>query len=640
MAKRIISNKVYESLQAPSKKLSNSTGKVLYANRFSGIGQVSMPEGLKNLIDSDFGLIGNNLLIQLEQKFKGYHKGPWYVDSRDGVIYIHNRKFKEEPEYSYNYQLENGEVLRVSFNTQTVTKRSKIQLTSDIDPEDKGLVMGSTGIDEPEREKEQDDYLVLKSFVNKVDKTMVSNYASHNWEDHRNYPTTPPALEIEAERKFGTPAQKFKAAVKEYGSKAPIEAYRAGQQEMINNLSIESVKEAINKTANALPTDVKRRLSEALKNCKNGKQLEQTLREILDGVKHLFTGEYKMEYLAEEWVDPREYDPKGMSVTRVVDLRTFSSSPYEKNMIENQAQRGIQALEKDPCVIVFPKTYKLTYHNEGITTPTMTRKVKTLVKIKRMKKVPTLVPLYKLYYNLFSRYGGSDKFAWAMNANSNGGLKTSERKLTCQMTVVGRPSLQSSQVIYLGNVGKKWSGYWYIKSVQHTMDAGQGYLCTLDLIKNNAKEGYSTTKLQLNTQEIVSNEASINGKTAFGKDKDNNGSSSSVIHNFTKEEVIYMIEATMKDGKVIDPMGMQKLLKNKFIYDEIYSKDPKALADGTVRSGGLVMSSRGTALYGKPELIWVDTDKVPVEILRKYEKFDYLNWTKKLLELYTKNQMK
>lgn len=53
---------------------------------------------------------------------KGYANGPWYIDSRDGVIYIHNRKFQEEPEYNYIYQSENGEVLRVSFATQKVTK--------------------------------------------------------------------------------------------------------------------------------------------------------------------------------------------------------------------------------------------------------------------------------------------------------------------------------------------------------------------------------------------------------------------------------------------------------------------------------------------------------------------------------------
>ena len=129
MAKQIISNKVYESLQVPTEQSRNTTGKILYANRFSGVAQVAMPSDLKSLIDSDLGLIGNNILVQLEQKMKGYANGPWYIDSRDGVIYIHNRKFTQEPEYTYIYQQENGEVLRVSFTMQKITKRVKAQLT-------------------------------------------------------------------------------------------------------------------------------------------------------------------------------------------------------------------------------------------------------------------------------------------------------------------------------------------------------------------------------------------------------------------------------------------------------------------------------------------------------------------------------
>ena len=85
MAKQIISNKVYESLQVPTEQSRTTTGKILYANRFSGVAQVAMPSDLKSLIDSDLGLIGNNILVQLEQKMKGYANGPWYIDSRDHV---------------------------------------------------------------------------------------------------------------------------------------------------------------------------------------------------------------------------------------------------------------------------------------------------------------------------------------------------------------------------------------------------------------------------------------------------------------------------------------------------------------------------------------------------------------------------
>lgn len=627
MAKQVISNKVYESLQVPTEQSRNTVGKILYANSFSGVAQVPMPADLKALIDSDLGLIGNNILVQLEQKMKGYPNGPWYIDSRDGVIYIHNRKFTQEPEYNYIYQSENGEVLRVSFTMQNVTKRAKAQLTETIDPDDKGLIVGSTDIKEPEKAKEEMS-TVTTPYVAQVDNTMVVNYGSVPYEDYRSHPTTNIAAEMEAEQRYGAKAQKHNQAVKEYGSKKPYVAYQAGKQEMLDNLSTDQYREAINTAANKLPSDKKRQLQQILKNSKNGKELESNLRQLLENERYLFTGEYKMEYLAEEWVDPREYDPEGGTITHMIDIRTFSSNPYEKQMIDNQSQRGIAAMEKNPYITVYPDTYKLDYSGEGVTTPTMTRKVKAKVKIRRMKKVPVLVPIYKLYHNLFGRYGGADKVSWAMNANANGGLKTTERKLVCQMTVVGRPSLQSSQVISLENVGKRWSGYWYIKSVQHSMDAGQGYLCTLDLIKSNAKAGQTTSKTQLSTQDIVSNDAKDGAKTQFGKDKKSTANASNMVHEFTYSEAVYFKERFMNDKNVIiDKKGAGEFLQNKFYYDELNAKDPQALAAGTVRTEGTIVTSNGTVIYGKTKVVKVDQSKVTPAMKEKYS-FDWSEWAR------------
>jgi hypothetical protein len=639
MAKQVISNKVYESLQVPTEQSRNTVGKILYANSFSGVAQVPMPTDLKALIDSDLGLIGNNILVQLEQKMKGYPNGPWYIDSRDGVIYIHNRKFTQEPEYNYIYQSENGEVLRVSFTMQNVTKRAKAQLTETIDPDDKGLIVGSTDIKEPEKAKEEMS-TVTTPYVAQVDNTMVVNYGSVPYEDYRSHPTTNIAAEMEAEQRYGAKAQKHNQAVKEYGSKKPYVAYQAGKQEMLDNLSTDQYREAINTAANNLPSDKKRQLQQILKNSKNGKELESNLRQLLENERYLFTGEYKMEYLAEEWVDPREYDPEGMTPLHMIDLRDTQGNKFKIASANDQSQRGIAAMEKNPYITVYPDTYELKYSGEGVTTPTMTRKVKAKVKIRRMKKVPVLVPIYKLYHNLFGRYGGADKVAWAMNANANGGLKTTERKLVCQMTVVGRPSLQSSQVISLENVGKRWSGYWYIKSVQHSMDAGQGYLCTLDLIKSNAKAGQTTSKTQLSTQDIVSNDAKDRAKTQFGKDKKSTANASNIVHEFTYSEAVYFKERFMNDKNVIiDKKGAGEFLQNKFYYDELNAKDPQALAAGTVRTEGTIVTSNGTAIYGKTKVVKVDQSKVTPAMKEKYS-FDWSEWARNEYLNVVKNKKK
>ena len=95
---------------------------------------------------------------------------------------------------------------------------------------------------------------------------------------------------------------------------------------------------------------------------------------------------------------------------------------------------------------------------------------------------------------------------------SNVGQKQADKDLQVDMTVVGRPSLASGQVIYLDNVGKRVSGYYHIKVCEHVMSPDQGYLCKLTLVRNTEKIGKEsgsitgkvtkTTKSKTTTKKI------------------------------------------------------------------------------------------------------------------------------------------
>ena len=69
-----------------------TTGEILYANSYAGVNPVPMPVDLLAALNSDYGETGNNIIIQLQQKIQQFPDGPWYVDSINGTIYIHNRK--------------------------------------------------------------------------------------------------------------------------------------------------------------------------------------------------------------------------------------------------------------------------------------------------------------------------------------------------------------------------------------------------------------------------------------------------------------------------------------------------------------------------------------------------------------------
>lgn len=591
MEQQIISNKVYESLQVPTENTRTTTGKVLYANKYSGVAEVAMPEDLKALIDSDFGLVGKNVLVQLEQKMKGYTNGPWYVDSRDGVIYIHNRKFHEEPVCTYTYQGENGEVLRVSFATQKITKRVKAVLAPSLDPDSKDLSVLSTNINEPEDKPP----LALRPPVAQVDNLMVSNITGNGFEDYRSHPTTPTevmdAWDTQLQYNMEKTAE-YKKLVEEYEAVGPVGAYEAGKQRKFDEMSIEEIRATINQAANELPDDKKNALKQVLRNSKNGKELEANLKKLLEYEKYLFEDEDGMKFMVVEYVDPLDYDPEGYA-SKQAGAGIASGINFQMGVLP-ASERGFEALNKDPYTEVLSGMEIDTNKHYG------QNQYGKKVKVRHMKRVNLTVSLYKLYHNLFSRYGGADKYAWAANANANGGLKQTEKRLVGQLQVVGRPMLATSQIIRIDNVGKRWSGLWYIKQCTHSMDAGQGYITNMELVKNNSKSGSVTSKTDLSTQNIVANDAKANAKTTKGQDKKALSTSQKLNLNFTYNEKVYYNEHFLNDkGDIIDIRGQAEFIRKKAYYTEVNADNPQALAEGIVLSTGNTVTSKGKLIPGE-----------------------------------------
>lgn len=618
MAKQIISNKVYESLQVPTENTITTTGKVIYANPFSGISQVAMPEDIKELLDDDFGLVGNNVLIQLEQKFLSYKNGPWYIDSRDGVIYIHNRKFNEEPHHTYVYQNENGEVLSVSFETKEVTKKVNFQLSQTIDPENKDLVSGSSEI--------KDDFVV-------------------NWWSTPNTPWArggnpfPVMLDVpwkpgpdmnqvmRDQVKKREEYERKQKVMKEFNPEDPYSDYRSSKENKLKSLSDKEYLEAIGVAVDRLPNNQKLAVERAIKEAeRNGTDPSAALKKATNGSTYLFSESQSFEYFSEEWVDPREYDPLSNGVLTNRYTEVPGKIPTD---VKASANRGIKALDSDPLIQVMPNTLTIDYTDAYSDANLGTKEIlinSVKVKIRRFKKLRPLVPIYTLYTNLFNRYGGAKNYAKALQSAANGGLKRKERVLECNMTVVGRPSLESSQVLLLLNVGSKWSGPWYIKKCTHMMDAGNGYTCQLELVKNLALNGNTTAKINLNTQNMVANGAKQNAKTEKGKDLKNDNGKSEVTLNWTQEEVKYYGEKFNTrtyfgtDSEYINQekpiarsvKGVNDALANKLAWDETYADDPTEKTLGTVVTTQTVTSSGGVINQK------VEERKAPEKTISKY----------------------
>ena len=104
---------------------------ILYANRFAGVQEVDVQDPtLLEILNSTIGTSGNNVLVQLKQKMKAYPGGPWYIDSNDGVVHVHNRKFTNKTAHVYTYMAEPGELLSASFRIVEVYKQDTAGLAA------------------------------------------------------------------------------------------------------------------------------------------------------------------------------------------------------------------------------------------------------------------------------------------------------------------------------------------------------------------------------------------------------------------------------------------------------------------------------------------------------------------------------
>ena len=194
-------------------------------------------------------------------------------------------------------------------------------------------------------------------------------------------------------------------------------------------------------------------------------------------------------HIEEEVIDPLSYsNTPHMDTTPDSDFERFMGFGNEGDVAKAR-QLGYERLCNDPNVTIvgIDEWTRGGLVNSLSDRSTSSGPAPSKVRVIRRTNKPVKVPLYNLYHNLFSRYGGVKTYMWAANANQNGGLKSKEKELKVLMTVVGRPQLTSSLVINIQNIGKRWSGPWYVKKCTHIMDISGGYLSELELVKNSAR---------------------------------------------------------------------------------------------------------------------------------------------------------
>lgn len=497
----IISNPVFQSIQY-GEGYESHTGTILYANKYSGVSPVDMPGDIKSILDSNIGSVGTNPIIQLKNKLAALPNGPWYIDCRNGILYIHNKKFKEDSVHNYIYQSENGEVLSLTFETQRRTKSLGHSIGGGIDPFSKDIVGVNSNVKSstPGPGANKEEYKPLASrvkVISAIDKTRVNDTQVTN------------RIQVDAIARQRTKALRRKKANQKVTTDKAYMNYKNGYT--VNRQFTDQLKGSSNarkdKWARKLYSklsannrvDLSSYVAEEWKKTHNRNAVLKLVREYFGYGKHvIFAKVWK-----EQWVDPTTYTGNNTFRGTPKPWNAFDGGYYTRKEVRESVGR----MSQDPQIKILSNVDILKDTKYG---GHYRIKVFRLANTKGVVESAQIVTdwLIRLSNPGYSSTGrttisGGAGGSYIPSLTGNTGRTVTEKKLVVTMRVIGRPSLESSQIIHIGNVGEKWSGDYYIKTCSHNMSPDSGYTCTLELTKNGEKAEIESGTTKLSTGKVV-----------------------------------------------------------------------------------------------------------------------------------------
>lgn len=525
----IISNQVFQSIQSGEGSESH-TGTILYANKYAGVSPVDMPNDIKKILDSDIGSVGTNPIVQLKNKLAALPNGPWYIDCRNGILYIHNRKFNEDAVHDYVYQSENGEVLSLTFETQRRTKSLGHSIGCGIDPFSKDIVGVNSNVKSPTPGPGEKDRKPIKTnikVVAAIDSTRVVNSNANN-------------ARIQAEFRERSKSYTKKMAAQRKETESRYQSYKKG------NTANKQFTKLVNGSSNSRKdkwarniyakldavdrVDLSNRAVAEWKKSHNRNSVLKLVREYFGYGKHMLISPI----WKEQWVDPTTYTGNNTFQGRAANFLDSGQSYYDQKNLNEK----LTVMKSDPKIKILS--------NVAISNPDPTGRPFKHYRVKVFRLTYTkgqvdssqivtdwLIRLINPAYtsngssnNDVSVSNGGGIGSYAPGLVGNTGRTVTEKKLVVTLRVIGRPSLESSQIIHISNVGKKWSGDYYIKTCSHDMSPDMGYTCTLELNKNGEKAEVESTTTKLSTTKVVS-DLSSSSDNKYNKSRVSNNTPSS-----------------------------------------------------------------------------------------------------------------
>ncbi|MCM1438807.1 MAG: hypothetical protein NC131_06300 [Roseburia sp.] len=647
----LISNSyILEAVQPETLEEPVGKSTILYANRFSGVQEVDIQDpALLEILNSTIGSSGNNVLVQLKQKMQAYPGGPWYVDSNDGVVHIHNRKFTQKTAHVYTYLAEPGEVLSASFKIVEVYKQNTAGLAAYVNAVNKTVAaLLNPQVDNPPEQP-------IKTPTREELRKMLSTHdrkSQIRQEVLKQFPGYADTcyLEIEVNRRLNMEnaiqgiAQREQADAnyqREWNAKTPQQRQAVRNQycnTAFNNAVDNGLEARVRQSPEYQPLIIKwdyyRKMCDQYGS--NSPQAKKAWDEYKGaGADRAYISGIK----TDEYWDWHEWD---MPVWNTRLISTSIGSAPNAATSQNQAiQTAITNWKKKmgsklrgEVTIMSNSGWKEVNRyvtkargsiDRGEEYISIKEKCTLHVKAYTLSAKPYRYPLSRLLgeYTSNGAGAGSNPMAAMQAAAANIGRAKKEKQLQANIRVVGNPHLESTQQFIIQNVGSKYSGVWYIKAVSHVFEHGQGYICDVTLSKQLGKSKASGGSSTVNTRNYTSGQGkgstSKKGRPLANRvPSDDYTYQDAMNEQWTAEEALYIENAVMSQPDEASARRTLEAQSYNVADKNMYNRQNNASTRYVTVGNGTATSSYNPG-YSRVKREPVKLPKQALDVLRRYK---------------------
>lgn len=390
-----------------------------------------------------------NKYSQLVGIVKAMPGGPNFVDTRDNKIEIHNGKQSGKTVFAYTYAGGTGELLEFRVQTKYV-QSIEAGKASSIDPDTKTV-----------------ETEVVQCIPTNDDPCKPDAYV------RRNKP------EILMEPRDVTRMAKFERAI--VPSKSICRQVNNPSKKPPVYSSITDAKQKIASNPSLTEDEVKAYNS----------QIEAEWKKYQDGLKGF---EDAIRSGKTDVSLPPPPDEVSNFVIRRKVLVKLNPIDYAPNSStaqwQNRWRQGYNALKKrtDVSLVIQGSSQERPYGDYPYDHPGSDRS-KVLAEMELEIQVPGV------------RVVADPLFTTMGSFMSNDIIESVNSQIKAKAKFVGNPDMKSSQIIEIKNVGKKYSGDWYAKEVEHSFDTG-GYFTEVTFEKKSRNSILNRISTSVNTQEV------------------------------------------------------------------------------------------------------------------------------------------